>query len=376
MNYLNTILPASFGKIEFLLIDIPFVTPFVTSSYTWNGKQALILHLEADGVSGYGECVADPDPFYSPETTVSCRYIIREFILPLLKPGMALGEFLTAMEHIRGNYMAKATVENALVDLLARRDRVPLFTFLGLPKRRIHSGISLGLQNTPEELCRKVGEAVHSGYHRVKMKIKKGKDYQFIEAVRDKYPDILLMADANGDYQPEDRELLSSLDTFELTMIEQPLSYNDIYLHSQLQPFLKTPLCLDESIHSIEDCKTALDLNACGVINIKEGRVGGITNALMMAKLCAENNIPVWSGGMDETGIGRAFNIHLQCSPYFTLPGDTSETTRYFKEDIIDKPVVLEHDGFIEVPEGHGTGVEVIPAKLQKFLLATEEVTL
>jgi O-succinylbenzoate synthase len=275
---------------------------------------------------------------------------------------------------VRGNEMARAALENALLDLLAKRRGVPLHALLGFAATRVMSGISIGLQESIPELLDKVQEAVASGYHRVKMKIGRDHDVEWVKAVRQRFPTLALMADANGDYSLEDSGLLARLDEFALTMIEQPLSYHDIYQHSLLQARLKTPLCLDESIHSVDDAAAAIALKSCRVINIKQGRVGGMLAAVRMARLCKENGIPAWSGGMDETGIGRALNIQLQAAPGFTLPGDTSETRRYFKEDIVEPPVVLDKDGFIAMPPGPGIGVEVIEDRMKKYLLGREKI--
>ena len=217
-------------------------------------------------------------------------------------------------------------------------------------------------------------EAVARGYHRVKVKVKKGKDVEYVAAVRERFPDLPLMADANGDYRLEDAAHLARLDAFGLTMIEQPLSYADIWEHSLLQKELTTPLCLDESIHDLADFRAAVELGACRILNLKEGRVGGLLESLRLLRFAKERGIPVWSGGMDETGIGRAVNIHLQTVSGFTLPGDTSETTRYFREDLVAPSVVLDAEGFIEVPAGAGIGVEVLPERLEKFTLRTERL--
>jgi o-succinylbenzoate synthase len=361
-------------KIDLLLVRLPFIAPFGTSMATWDCKEALLVRLEDKGLVAWGECVADPDPFYAPETTTSARHIIREFLLPGLKPELSLAGFLGGWKRVRGNEMARAALENALLDLLAKRRGLPLHALLGLAPRRVMSGISIGLQESIPALLAKVEEAVASGYHRVKMKIGRGKDVNWVQAVRGRFPKLALMADANGDYSLEDAGLLAGLDEFALTMIEQPLSYHDIYQHSLLQARLKTPLCLDESIHSVDDAAAAIALKSCRVINIKQGRVGGLLEAMRMARLCAAHGIPAWSGGMDETGIGRALNIQLQAAPGFTLPGDTSETKRYFKEDIVEPPVVLDKEGFIAMPMGPGIGVEVSEKRMEKYLLSREKV--
>ena len=347
-------------KIELLTVRLPFVAPFGTSVATWNCKEALLVRLEDKGLVAWGECVADPDPYYAGETTGTARHILKDFLLPELKPELSLAGLLGRFRRVRGNEMAKATLENALLDLIAKRRGLPLHALLGFPAKKIMSGISIGLQDDIPALLAKVEEAVASGYHRVKMKIGRGRDVEWVKAVRERFPDLALMADANGDYTLEDAGLLARLDAFKLTMIEQPLSYHDIYQHSLLQARLETPLCLDESIHSCDDAEAAIALKSCRVINIKQGRVGGLLEAVKMARLCAAHGIPAWSGGMDETGIGRALNIQLQAAPGFTLPGDTSETRRYFNEDIVEPPVVLDNEGFIAMPRGPGIGVDVI----------------
>jgi O-succinylbenzoate synthase len=361
-------------KIELLTVRLPFVAPFGTSVAVWNCKEALLIRMEDKGIIAWGECVADPDPFYASETTSTARHMLKDFLLPELKPGLTLAELLRRFSRVRGHQMAKAALENALLDLLAKRHGLPLHVLLGFPAKRIMSGISIGIQETVAKLLEKVAEAVASGYHRVKIKIQHGQDVDRVEAVRQRFPGLALMADANGDYTLADAGHLSRLDEFKLTMIEQPLSYHDIYQHSLLQAQLKTPLCLDESIHDSDDVAAAIALKSCRVINIKQGRVGGMLEAIKIARLCAVSGIPAWSGGMDETGIGRALNIQLQTAPGFTLPGDTSETSRYFHEDIVEPGVMLAKDGFIEIPPGPGSGVEVVPERLERYLLKRERV--
>lgn len=359
-------------RIEEIVVRLPFVKPFAVSSATWTVKEAILLRIEAGGVSGWGECVADPDPFYSPETTAGAHYIIKEYLLPFFERDLTLDEIGRRFARVRGNGMAKATVENALVDLIAKRLGVPLHDFLGYPRRPIPSGISIGIQESAKALLDAVAEAVQTGYHRVKMKIQRGKDVAMVAAVRERFPDIPLMVDANGDYTLADFAHLRQLDAFNLTMIEQPLSYSDIFEHSLLQREIATPVCLDESIHDLADARAAIALGSCRILNVKQGRVGGLMESLRIVDYAVENGIPVWSGGMDETGIGRAVNIHLQTHPGFSLPGDTSETSRYFTEDIVEPPVVLANDGFIDVPRGAGIGVTINAGALKKYTLHTE----
>ncbi len=356
-------------RIDEILVRLPFVAPFATSAATWTAKEALLLRMESEGLVGWGECVADPDPYYAPETVVTARHVIREFLLPLLEPTATLAEVARRFARVRGHRMAKATVENALLDLVAKRRGLPLYALLGRPRKRLMSGISIGLQPSLEALLEVVGEAVARGYHRVKIKIKRGQDIELVAAVRTRFPDLPLMVDANGDYQLADADHLARLDAFDLMMIEQPLSYADIYQHSLLQRRLATPLCLDESILSLDDAEAAMALGACRILNIKQGRVGGLEEAVRIAQLAHARGVPVWSGGMDETGIGRAFNMHLQTVEGFTLPGDLSETSRYFREDLVEPPVVLEADGYIEPPTGPGIGVTVVGERLDRYTL-------
>jgi len=275
---------------------------------------------------------------------------------------------------VRGHGMAKATVENALFILLSNQRGVPLHELLGRPAKRIPSGLSIGLQDTREQLLEAVGRAVAKGYHRVKMKVKKGQDIEWVRAVRDRFPDVPLMVDANGDYALADAGRLRQLDEFNLTMVEQPLAYSDIVEHASLQREMKTALCLDESIHSLADAAAAISIGACRIINVKQGRVGGLLESMRIAHYAAGLGIDAWSGGMDETGIGRAVNIHLQTAEGFTLPGDTSETANYFDEDIVDPPVVLDEEGFIPIPAGPGIGARIVPERVLRRTVRAERL--
>jgi len=292
----------------------------------------------------------------------------------VIEPGITLAEMETQFRRVRGHGMAKATIENGLIILMAAAKGVPLHEFLGCPAKKIPSGISIGIKETRAELLDAVDKAVARKYHRIKMKIKKGKDVEWVRAVRERFPSIRLMADANGDYSLADTDHLRRLDEFDLMMIEQPLSYNDIHQHSILQKRIKTAICLDESIHGLADAETAVALGACRIINIKQGRVGGLMESMRIAAFAAGHGIGAWSGGMDETGIGRAVNIHLQTAAGFSLPGDTSETSIYFDEDIVEPGVVLDADGMIDIPPGPGLGVEVVPARLIKRAIGWERI--
>jgi O-succinylbenzoate synthase len=360
--------------IDLVTVKLPFVAPFGTSVYVWTDKEAMLMRLESGGATAWSECVSDPDPFYFYETNTTARHIIKDFLLPLVEPGTVLGEIEARFRHVRGHGMAKATLENGLLNLIATKEGVPLHELLGRPAKKIMSGLSIGLKETQEALLVAVEKAVAKRYHRVKMKIKKGQDVDWVRAVRERFPDLRLMVDANGDYSLDDTGHLKRLDAFGLMMIEQPLSYSDIYQHAALQKEMKTAICLDESIHSLDDAAAAISLGACRVINIKQGRVGGLMESMRIARYCADRGIDVWSGGMDETGIGRAVNIHLQTAEGFTLPGDTSETSNYFDEDIAEPPVLLGPDGYIDIPKGPGIGVTVVPDRILKRAIHWERL--
>jgi len=363
---------------ELITVKLPLATPFETSFSIHSHKEALLVKLSSSDGHGWGECIASPDPYYSNETNQTAYLVIKNYLAPMI---MDMRHFtpqdaLNAFKRIRGHHMAKAVVENALLDLLARVSEMPLFDLIGGKSKRIKSGISIGIKDSPDTLLAAIQHALDKKYHRVKLKIKKGKDIDLLRTVRRTFPNVNLMVDANGDYSRDDFSLLSRLDEFQLMMMEQPLSHNDIYQHSLLQRRIETPICLDESIKNFEDVEAAAALGSCRLINIKQGRLGGILKSKEIQAFCTARGIEVWTGGMLETGIGRAFNIHLQTLPGFELPGDTSETVRYFAEDIVDRPVVLEPDGFITIPEGTGIGVDVVPEKLNKFTTFYEKITI
>ena len=371
---LEGLLLPKLDHVDLVTVKLQFVAPFGTSVYTWTHKEAMLMRLESDGVTAWSECVSDPDPFYFYETNGTARHIIKDFLLPLVEPGIALGELEERFRHVRGHGMAKATVENGLLILIALQKGQPLHELMGRPAKRIMSGISIGLKESPAELLAAVEHAVAKKYGRVKMKVKKGQDVEWVRAVREHFPDLRLMVDANGDYSLSDTALLKRLDDFGLMMIEQPLSYSDIYEHSILQKEMRTAICLDESIHSLADAAAAVALGACRIINIKQGRVGGLMESMRIAAYCAGRGIDAWSGGMDETGIGRAVNLHLQTAAGFTLPGDTSETSNYFDEDIAEPPVILAPDGFIDIPAGPGLGVRVVADRILKRAIRWERL--
>ena len=356
-------------RINVYIIRLPLVKPFETSFSVQREREAIIVELISEGISGWGESVTSADPFYSYETNFTTLSILKEYLLPILKEleNFSVHDFLNSAKKVRGYNMAKASVENAILDLTAKLSSLPLYELIGGSKKRIMSGISIGLKGSTKELIDSIEKAVEKKYHRIKIKIKRGKDVELVREVRKKFPDIKLMVDANSDYSLSDIDILRELDKYNLMMIEQPLYYYDIFEHSMVQKELKTPICLDESIKNLSDVKAAIALGACKIINIKQGRVGGILSSREIARESIKNSIKVWSGGMLETGIGRAFNIHLQALDEFTLPGDTSETKRYFEQDIVHPVVELDNEGYISIPEnGNGIGVEVIRERLGK----------
>jgi o-succinylbenzoate synthase len=367
------VLPA-IDHVDLVTVKLPFVAPFGTSVHVWTDKEAMLMRVESGGTIAWSECVSDPDPFYAYETNATARHIVRDFLLPLVEPGITLGELEGRFRRVRGHGMAKATIENAVLILISTQRGIPLHELLGRPAKPIPSGLSIGLKDTPDELLNAVERAIKRKYHRVKMKIRKGQDLDWVRAVRDRFPDVPLMADANGDYTLADTDRLARLDEFNLTMIEQPLSYSDIIEHASLQRAMKTAVCLDESIHSLADAAAAISIGACRIINVKQGRVGGLLESMRIAHYAAGLGIGVWSGGMDETGIGRAVNIHLQTAEGFSLPGDTSETSNYFEKDIVDQAVVLRPDGFIDIPKGPGLGARVVPERVLERTIRAERL--
>ncbi|HMA38197.1 MAG TPA: o-succinylbenzoate synthase, partial [Chloroflexia bacterium] len=337
------------------------VTPFETSFGRDTVREALIVELRGAAGSGWGQTVAFETPGYSYETLDTCWAILTRYLIPavLARPLSDLAELHSRWAWIRGHHMARAAIEGAAAALLAETAGQPLSTFLGGTRDRVPVGVSVGIQESPAALREVVAGYCAAGYGRIKLKIKPGKDLAYVAAVREAFPAIALMADANSAYTLADAGHLQQLDAFDLTMIEQPLSHDDIYEHSLLQRRLRTPICLDESIHSLRDAQTALALGSCGVINIKVGRVGGLLPARAIHDLCREREIPVWCGGMLETGIGRAANLAIASLPGFTLPGDISASSRYYAQDIAAPAFDLNPDSTITVPTAPGLGVTV-----------------
>lgn len=351
------------------LIELPLVHPFRTSFGIERERPCILVEVQGEGVTGWGECVANYAPLYSSETVETAWHILSAFLLPALL-GQEINdpsEITPHYKHVRGHPMAKAALENAVWDLLAKAQGVPLSTLLGGVRERVEVGVSIGIQPTLAELLERVDSFVAAGYGRIKMKIEPGWLLDPIKQVRERHPDIRLMADANSAFTLDDAPLLKQLDPFNLLMIEQPLGYDDIANHARLQAQLDTPICLDESIHGVADAQAMIDLKAGRIINMKVGRVGGFTNALKIHDMAQAAGIPLWCGGMLETGIGRAANVHLASLPNFLLPGDISATDRYYHEDIAEPPFVLNvADSTMTVPTAPGIGVAVQRQRLRK----------
>jgi len=342
-------------------INMPLAHPFETSFGLTTARRILLIELESEGLTAWGECVAGEHPYFSDETIDTAWTITEAELIPLLleadieNPGSCVDLF----KQVRGHRMAKAALENAVWDLQAQVKRIPLAELLGGTRSVIPSGVSIGIQPTRDHLMDKIATELEAGYQRIKLKCKPGWDTAIFEAVRNRWPDIQLSCDANSVYRMKDFDHIASWDRFNLLMIEQPLWYDDFYFHSMLQKRLETAICLDESIRNRRDALAAIDMESCRIINIKVGRVGGFSEAIALHNVAAERGIPVWCGGMLETGIGRSHNIALSSLPNFSLPGDVSASSRYWSEDIIEPAVTVSSKGEIEVPTSIGRGFEV-----------------
>src|SRR5271170_7225162 len=325
------------GKITLREIHLRLLSPFQTSFGTSDLRRILLVEADIDGIAGWGESTAGENPFYSYETVDTAWLILRDYLWPLLKGReiASASEVWDLLAPVRGHNMAKAAIETAFWDAEAKLKNVPLAKLLGGTREEISCGVSIGIQSSVADLIAKVEKELAAGYQRIKIKIKPGQDVEPVRALRERFPQIRLMADANSAYRLEDAPLLKQLDAFYLIMIEQPLGHDDIYSHAALQRQLETPICLDECIHDIEHARAAIEIGACKIINIKLGRVGGHAAARRIHDLCQQKTIPVWCGGMLESGIGRAHNIAMSTLPNFTLPGDVSASRRYWTEDII-----------------------------------------
>ena len=348
-------------SLELREIRLPLVSPFETSLAVEREKQALLVILRKGGITGYGECVAGIGPWFNEETIASAKYIIQTYLVPILLEQHITTPpaFIALTKGIRGNNMAVACVEMALWDMLGKMEDRSLSKLLGGKKEEVEVGVGVGLQSSPAKLVRAVDTYLKEGYGRIKVKIKPSYDVEYVRAVRKAFPEIKLQVDANSAYTLDDAKHLKTLDEFNLLLIEQPLGPDDMLDHAKLQKELSTPLCLDESICTPEDARTALEIGACKIVNLKAGRVRGLQQSKEIHDYCLKRRAPVWCGGMLETGIGRAFNVALASLPGFTLPGDTSASRRYFNRDVITREFALTTRSTLSVPDGPGIGVEV-----------------
>lgn len=351
--------------------------PFETSFGVTQQRRILLVEAIAEGVSGWGEITAMESPSYNAETADTAWHIVSDFIAPVLigQDLNSASDLPSLLGPIRGHAMAKAGVENAVWDIEAQQRSLPLWKLLGGTRDEIACGVSLGIRENPDLLVRKVEEEVSAGYQRIKLKIKPGKDLGYVAAVRREFPEILLSVDANSAYTLADTGHLRELDEFNLLMMEQPLGWDDIYSHAQLQARIRTSICLDECINHQRDAETALELGACRIINIKLGRVGGHSGARKVHDVCVQRDVPVWCGGMLESGIGRAHNIAMSTLSGFTLPGDVSASRRYWEEDIIEPEVEVSARGTIASQGAPGLGYAIKTKLIEELTVRSKEWT-
>jgi o-succinylbenzoate synthase len=357
-------------------IQMPLVHFFETSFGRTFSRRILLLTAHCQGVDGWAECVAGEEPFYSSEWIETAWATLKHHLLPsvLGQSFSTAPECVPLMGKIRGHRMAKTAVENALWDAEAKERKQPLWKLLGGTRRQIECGVSIGIQDSVQQLLNKVETELAAGYRRIKLKVKPGWDLRILERVRSRWPEILLSCDANSAYRLDQIDHLREFDNFNLLMIEQPLWNDDLYYHARLQSELRTAICLDESIRHARDAAIAIESGACRIINIKVGRVGGFAEAKKIHDLCQTKKIPVWCGGMLESGIGRAHNVAVSALPNFTLPGDVSASKRYWKEDIVDPEVGVTAQGTIALPDDPGTGYRVREDLIEKLTTRKETI--
>ena len=367
----------SIFSIELREIRLPLIHFFETSFGRTTERRIIIVRVvDRDGAEGWGECTCGEGPFYSDEWTETAWPTLKEFLAPMVV-GREVGSAATVhelMQSVRGHRMAKAAIETACWDLEAKRAGAPLWKHLGGVQTIIPCGVSIGIQDSPEQLIEKIEQEVNAGYQRIKIKIKPGWDLDIVRRVRERFPAIDLMGDANSAYSLNDVPLFKALDEFNLMMLEQPLAYDDMFDHAELQKHIKTPVCLDESVKTPADAANAINLAACQVINVKLGRVGGHALAKRVESIARERSIPVWCGGMLESGIGRAHNIAMATLAGFTLPGDISASARYWEADIIEPPVTVTSRGTIVAPDKPGIGFEVNRKRLDQLTMRREQI--
>ncbi|MGA7106661.1 MAG: o-succinylbenzoate synthase [Terracidiphilus sp.] len=357
-------------------LHLPLVRPFETSFGVTTDRRILLVEVRSEGLIGWGECTAGERPFFSAETTDTAWQVLMNELGPMVAAETPEhgGDCPRLFKRVRGNRMAKAALENAVWDLEAQREGVSISMLLGGVRESIACGVSLGIQSSIPELMDIIEPELAAGYQRIKLKCKPGWDVEVFEKVRSRWPDITLSCDANSAYKLRDADHLASFDAFDLLMIEQPLWHDDFYYHSMLQRQLKTPICLDESIRNRRDALAAIEMESCRIINIKLGRVGGFSEAIAVHNAAQERGIPVWCGGMLESGIGRSHNIALSTLENFTLPGDVSASARYWKEDIIEPEVTVSSEGEIAIPDTPGRGYEVRYDLIERLTVRKEAV--
>jgi o-succinylbenzoate synthase len=355
-------------------LQIPLKHFFETSFGRVTHRRVLLITADCEGVEGWGECVAAEGPFFSSEWIETASVTIREFLAPALLGAKleSARDACSLMARVRGHNMAKAGLENALWDAEAKQNEQPLWMLLSGTRSQVASGVSIGIQDSPEQLLDKIEAELSAGYQRIKVKVKPGWDIDVLKKIRARWPEITLSCDANSAYRLSDFEHLRQFEQFNLLMIEQPLWHDDIFYHAKLQRELQTAICLDESIHHARDAEIALELGACRILNIKVGRVGGFTEAIAVHNVCQNRGIPVWCGGMLETGIGRAHNIALSTLPNFKLPGDVSASQRYWSEDIIEPEIEVSPEGTIAVSNEAGLGYQVKTDLIDKLTVKKE----
>jgi O-succinylbenzoate synthase len=361
-------------RIELLLMELPYIHFFETSFGREYERTFILVKVFSEGICGYGEVVADKSPLYSYETTSTAWIILKDFLIPLVfeKSIFSPQDFYNEANKYKGHRMAKAGLELALWDLNAKKKNLPLSRLYKGEKSEIPAGVSIGIQDSVPELLDRIQKFCDEGYQRVKLKIMPGWDVDVCKKVRQKFPELLLKVDANGAYSLDDKENLKKLDAFDLLMLEQPFPPYDLWDHSRLQKEMKTALCLDESAVSMGNVRKAYEMGSCRIINIKVGRVGGIVESIKIHDFCMEKEMPVWCGGMLESGIGRAHNIHLASLPNFKFPNDLSASKRYYKEDIIEPGIDITEQGTVKVPEGPGIGVFPQEDRIKKATLEKE----
>ena len=361
-------------SIELRLVALPLVRPFRTSFGVCTEKVCILARVETDDAAGWGECVADVRPEYSEEWNDGAWIVLRDLLGPALLADATESERVeAAFASVRGHPMAKATLVNALIDAELRAEGRSLASMLGADRDRVECGVSVGIAASTQELLAQVEGYLAEGYRRIKLKIEPGTDVERVRAVREAHPDILLSVDANAAYALDDLEVFRALDAFGLLMVEQPLHQDDLWEHAELQRRISTDVCLDESIRSAADVRAAIGLGSCRIVNVKQGRVGGLLEARRVHDSAAERSVPVWCGGMLETGIGRATNLALAAMPNFRLPGDTSASRRYFHDDLTE-PFELAPDGTMAVPTGPGIGVDPDPSILDAATVRSERL--